>query len=46
MHAETKSIKAEVFKWLDSEPKFKSIESAAMAITKQQPRAHFTGPDW
>lgn len=46
IHAENRSMKADVFAWLDSQPKFKSIESAATAITKQQPIAHVTGRDW
>lgn len=45
-HEETRSMKAAVFTWLDSQPKFKSIESAAMAITKQEPIAHVTARDW
>jgi hypothetical protein len=39
-------MKKDVFAWLDLQPKFKSIEAAAMAITKQQPIAHVTGRDW
>lgn len=46
IHTENRSMKADVFKWLDLQPKFKSIEAAAMAITKQQPIAHVTGRDW
>lgn len=46
IHTENRSMKADVFIWLDSQPKFKSIEAAAMAITKQQPIAHVTGRDW
>ena len=46
IHTENRSMKADVFTWLDSQPKFKSIEAAAMAITKQQPIAHVTGRDW
>lgn len=46
IHAEHRSMKADVFRWLDSQPKFKSIEAAARAITKQQPIAHVTGRDW
>jgi hypothetical protein len=46
IHAENRRMKADVFKWLDSQPKFKSNEAAAMAITKQQPIAHVTGRDW
>jgi hypothetical protein len=45
-HAENRSMKADVFIWLDSQPKFKSIEDAATAITKQQPIKHVTGRDW
>lgn len=46
IHAENRSMKAEVFAWLDSQPEFKSIESAATAIARQQPIAHVTGRDW
>jgi hypothetical protein len=46
VHAESRSMKAEVFKWLDLQTQFKSIESAAMAITKQQPIAHVTARQW
>ena len=46
IHTENRNMKAEVFIWLDSQAKFKSIEAAAMAITKQQPIAHVTGRDW
>lgn len=45
-HSENRIMKNEVFTWLDSQPKFKSIEAAAMAITRQQPIAHVTGRDW
>jgi hypothetical protein len=45
-HSENHAMKADVFAWLDSQTKFKSIEAAAMAITKQQPIAHVTGRDW
>ena len=46
IHAENRAMKAEVFQWLDAQTKFKSIESAAMAITKQQPIKHVTARDW
>ena len=46
LHAENRVMKAEVFIWLDAQPKFKSIESAAAAITKQQPITHVTGRAW
>lgn len=46
LHAESRGMKADIFKWLDTQPKFKSIESAATAITKQQPIAHVTGRLW
>jgi hypothetical protein len=45
-HAENHAMKSEVFQWLESQAKFKSIEAAAMAITKQQPIAHVTARDW
>jgi hypothetical protein len=45
-HAENHAMKAEIFGWLDAQTKFKSIESAAMAITKQMPIAHVTARDW
>lgn len=45
-HTQNRNMKAEVFIWLDSQAKFKSIEAAAMAITKQQPIAHVTGREW
>jgi hypothetical protein len=45
-HAEHRSMKADVFSWLDTQKKFKGIEAAAMAITRQQPIAHTTGRDW
>ena len=46
IHAENRAMKADVFQWLDSQPKFKSIEAAATAITKQQPIAPVTARDW
>jgi hypothetical protein len=46
LHVENRSMKADVFVWLDSQSKFKSNESAATAITKQQPIAHVTARDW
>lgn len=46
IHVENRSMKADVFVWLDSQSKFKSNESAATAITKQQPIAHVTARDW
>jgi hypothetical protein len=46
-HSETRSMKADVFKWLDAEmPSFKSMDAAAQAITKQQPIAFRTARDW
>ena len=45
-HRENHAMKAEVFQWLDSQPKFKSIGKAATEITKQQPIAHVTATDW
>ena len=45
-HAEHRAIKADVFKWLDSQPSFKRNEAAATAITRQQPIAHSTARDW
>jgi hypothetical protein len=46
IHTENRAMKAEVFQWLETQAKFKSIESAAMAITKQQPIAHVTARLW
>lgn len=47
IHAENRSMKAEVFKWLDSNmAKFKSMDAAAQAIIKQQPIAFRTARDW
>ncbi len=46
LHAENRSMKADVFTWLDSQPKFKSDEAAARAVIKQQPIAHGTGRAW
>lgn len=46
-HAENRSMKIEVFSWLDFQTvQFKSNEAAAMAIVKQQPIAHVTARDW
>jgi hypothetical protein len=46
LHAGSRAMKAEVFAWLDSQPAFESIESAAAAIVKQQPIRHGTGRNW
>jgi hypothetical protein len=46
LHTENRAMKVEVFQWLETQAQFKSIESAAMAITKQQPIAHVTARDW
>jgi hypothetical protein len=46
-HAENRSMKAEVFVWLDANMvKFTSMDSAAEGITKQQPIAFRTARDW
>lgn len=46
-HAETRAMKADVFKWLDvNMPTFKSMDAAAAAITKQQPIAFRTAQKW
>lgn len=45
-HAENRAIKADVFKWLDSQPRFKSDEAAGSAITRQQPISHTTAKKW
>ena len=46
-HAENRSMKADVFVWLDTNmPNFKSMDAAAQAITKQQPIAFRTARDW
>jgi len=52
-HAENRSMKADVFKWLDDNGaayvgrgKGKGIEAAARAITRQQPIVHSTARDW
>lgn len=45
-HAEHRAMKADVFDWLDAHLPFRSIESAAAAIAKQQPIAHVTARDW
>lgn len=46
LHAENRLIKAEVFAWLDSQPPFRFIETAATAIIKQQPIQHSTARKW
>lgn len=46
LHVENRAMKADAFQWLDAQSSFKSIESAATAITKQQPIAHVTARDW
>lgn len=46
-HAETRNMKADVFKWLDSSmADFKSMDAAAQAIIKQQPITFRTARDW
>lgn len=46
-HTENRSMKADVFKWLDAQKAvFKSMDAAAQAITKQQPIAFRTARDW
>ena len=46
-HKENRSMKAEVFAWLDSlTTKFTVAETAAEAITKQQPIKHITARSW
>jgi hypothetical protein len=46
-HAENRSMKAEVFTWLDANMvNFKSMDAAAEAVTKQQPVAFRTARDW
>ncbi|PKO58567.1 MAG: hypothetical protein CVU24_16925 [Betaproteobacteria bacterium HGW-Betaproteobacteria-18] len=46
-HAENRSMKADVFVWLDANMvKFRSMDSAAEAITKQQPIAFRTAREW
>lgn len=46
-HAENHAMKSEVFQWLDANRgKFKSMDAAAEAITKQQPIAFRTARAW
>lgn len=46
-HHENRSMKADVFAWLDSNmANFKSMDAAAQAIIKQQPIAFRTARDW
>ena len=46
-HAEHRSMKADVFNWLDANmANFKSMDAVAQAITKQQPIAFRTARDW
>lgn len=46
-HAETRSMKADAFIWLDTKmPYFKSMDAAALALTKQQPIVFRTARDW
>lgn len=45
-HAENRAMKVDVFQWLEVQTKFKSIEAAATAITRQAPIAHVTARDW
>ena len=46
-HAENRSMKADVFTWLNANMvNFKSMDSAAEAITKQQPITFRTARDW
>ena len=46
-HKENRSMKAEVFAWLNSlTPEFTVAETAAKAITKQQPITHNTARSW
>ena len=45
-HAEHYALKKDVFQWLELQPKFKTIENAATAITRQQPIAHDTARHW
>ena len=46
-HTENHAMKSEVFKWLDANMvNFKSMDSAAEAITKQQPIKFRTARDW
>ena len=46
-HAENRSMKADVFTWLNTNMvKFKSMDAAAEAVTKQQPITFRTARDW
>ena len=46
-HSETRSMKADVFAWLDAHMvEFKSMDAAAQAIIKQQPVVFRTARDW
>ena len=46
-HSGSRSRKAKVFSWLDSNMvKFKSMDAAAQAIAKQEPVAFRTARDW
>jgi hypothetical protein len=46
-HAENRSMKADVFKWLDANKTDRmSMDAAAQAIIKQQPIAFRTARDW
>ena len=45
-HAEHRSMKLDVFRWLDEQVNFKSLDSAAEAVIKQQPIAFRTARDW
>lgn len=46
-HTETRNMKAEVFKWLDTQMEnYRSMDAAARAITKQQPIVFGTAQAW
>lgn len=46
-HTENRSMKADVFEWLDAHmADFKSMDAAAQAIIKQQPVVFRTARDW
>lgn len=46
-HTENRSMKSDVFKWLDVHiTEFKSMDAAAQAIIKQQPVVFRTARDW
>ena len=46
-HTENRSMKASIFVWLDANmPKFRSMDAAAQAATKQQPIAFRTAREW